>query len=111
VTLERYSDERPPGGLQIGGTSEPASRSDYSPQHLWDFAVQREGKPHPEIADGLRFPHWAAMVLFAVWPGLRAVGQLREHHRRVQARCPQCGYDLRAMPDRCPGCGAAKTPA
>ena len=30
-----------------------------------------------------------------------------EKRRRVrQARCPECGYDLRATPSRCPECGA-----
>ena len=39
------------------------------------------------------------------------------HRRRLRAaliagrKCPECGYDLRATPDRCPECGQLIKPA
>jgi hypothetical protein len=59
-------------------------------------------------------PYWAPFVLLGILPTLGAVGYTRQHRRLSRhrdGRCPACGYDLRATPDRCPECGAAAAPA
>jgi hypothetical protein len=53
----------------------------------------------------LYFPHWLAILILGIWP---AWWYSRIWTRRRRARrgcCIQCGYDLRASPDRCPECG------
>jgi hypothetical protein len=46
--------------------------------------------------------------IFAVMLGVEVIGR-RWNHRRPDrpGYCRQCGYDLRATPQRCPECGAA----
>jgi hypothetical protein len=51
------------------------------------------------------FPHWFAALVFAILPALRLRSILRTRRRIRLGLCPQCGYDLRASPDRCPECG------
>jgi hypothetical protein len=44
-------------------------------------------------------------IPLAVLPTIWLVRLSRQHVRRRRLRCTQCGYDLRATPERCPECG------
>jgi hypothetical protein len=54
-------------------------------------------------------PFWFLFLIIAIWPALyfiphiiRRITAVRRLHLRL---CSNCGYDLRATPDRCPECG------
>jgi len=52
-------------------------------------------------------PHWSICLLTAGMPLLYARRWRRALlNRRGLTDCRNCGYDLRATPDRCPECGA-----
>jgi hypothetical protein len=52
-----------------------------------------------------RVPYWLIAIPFAI-PRVIAVRKLlRARKRTLSGCCPECGYDLRASPDRCPECG------
>ena len=53
-------------------------------------------------------PHWLLILLTAVAPLAWLRSDLARRHRCRRVRhnlCPECGYDLRATPGRCPECG------
>ena len=64
-------------------------------------------------ADGwttVSFPLWSLASLCLIVPARWVLQRRRDHRRRRDARCVDCGYDLRGGPDRCPECGAVSQP-
>jgi hypothetical protein len=53
--------------------------------------------------------YWLVVLLAALLPVVHAVpfvfNRWRARRFAREGRCPHCGYDLRATPDRCPECG------
>jgi len=54
-------------------------------------------------------PFYTLPVVIPIW-AVSAFKKAKRKKRLREGRCVQCGYDLRATPDRCPECGLLKTP-
>jgi hypothetical protein len=51
-------------------------------------------------------PIWLCVLVTLSLPLARLTRRWRTIRRKRNTRCANCGYDLRATPDRCPECGA-----
>ena len=56
-------------------------------------------------------PLWSVVLVTGAVPPLALIARRRRTARRRQfaGLCPNCGYDLRATPGRCPECGTVPT--
>ena len=77
--------------------------------YTWRSPTPRPGSsPTTSFYFEVIAPHWGIALLLAFLPAARLRSWLRARHKRLGI-CPQCGYDLRATPDRCPECGSKAT--
>jgi hypothetical protein len=60
------------------------------------------------VARDLIVPAWSVAIFTALLPMIWVVAFRRARRKKRRANtglCTQCGYDLRATPDKCPECG------
>jgi hypothetical protein len=75
--------------------------------HRLGFAYARIDYNGGNIRRALYLPHWAMFLAAALLPADWLRRTIRQRRQQKTGLCPECGYDLRATPDRCPECGAA----
>lgn len=61
--------------------------------------------PRTEQFTGFGLPNWFAESMFGLIPALWWRSHLNHRVLVRTGHCINCGYDLRATPDRCPECG------
>lgn len=67
-------------------------------KYHWTFGVDSD-------YDSVHFPHWSLIALTAIAPIIHLRRRRKALPRTSGLLCPNCGYDLRATPCRCPECG------
>jgi hypothetical protein len=91
----------------------PGSVVVYSPPHVVQgtgflgFGRASQAFPWGGAASVFAIPLWAVVAVTLALPLSALRRRLRDSQWSRQGRCRNCGYDLRASPDRCPECGAA----
>jgi len=106
--LAFFSERYPLGTSQKWVAMRPDQLLDLGwEQNFWRRAgflrqtFQRRGDSRSYVAA----PFWLFSLPFAVLPSWTLYRFIRRARRSRRGLCRQCGYDLRASPDKCPECG------
>jgi hypothetical protein len=99
VSVERSWTTHPPKELEYTDLRVPWWRLGFG------YHVANYGRGYVATNHDLWFPAWSVALIFAVLPAVRIIRGRRRRRRSKENRCLNCGYDLRATPDRCPECG------
>jgi len=93
---------------------DPGSFDATPPTHINRFGIIYSRKvnfgyfPGDELSF-VSVPMWMIEAPACVLPLIRLSLAWKARRWRVEGRCRNCGYDLRATPERCPECGTAAT--
>jgi hypothetical protein len=93
IRQEENSPEPPAGGFYCFTAGAPARWTTTS-------------SPSP-VGWMIRIPWWPIILLTGILPVKSLAGFVTRARPHRRGYCRNCGYDLRATPDRCPECGLA----
>jgi hypothetical protein len=101
--------------VEMRSNAKPLTHSEFYLDHYPpDFPYARQSWNdlipvfNPDWPDGGAYFQVSIPMLatvFYVWPTIWVIRLLRSRRQRGRSLCLNCGYDLRATPERCPECG------